>query len=113
MSIPPRRTVFALAAVVGVVVLGVGGALVAAGQPPAAAVAPAMLAGLFALVVAPLVLIARRVGSSADDPLALERRLGSAAGRSNAELDALADWNEERGRLADPIESLDDESDRD
>lgn len=96
-----RLGVGLLAVAAGVVSLSVGAALALVGASPAQAFAAGLLAGLFALVVGPLVVIARRVGSSADDPVALERRMGAAAGRSPAELDALAEWDERRGRLDD------------
>ncbi|MWG36897.1 hypothetical protein [Halomarina oriensis] len=93
-----RRTRW-LVLVVGVVALVVAAVLVAAGATLGQALAGSLLLALFTFVVVPLVVIARRVGSVADDPLALERRLGTAAGRSQSELDALSDWDERRGRL--------------
>lgn len=94
-----RRRALALLLVVGVVALSVGAVLVSGGASPGQALVGALLAGLFALVVVPLAVIARQVGSSADDPIALERRIGTAAGRSAGELDALAEWDERSGRL--------------
>jgi hypothetical protein len=104
MSMSPQRSAVAVAAVGVAVGSSVAVALAAGGASLPTAAAGGALSGLFALVVVPLVVIARRVGSAADDPVALERRLGAAAGRSDAELDALTEWDERRGRLVDPAE---------
>ena len=96
-----RRSVGLVGTAAGVVALGAGASLAVTGASPAQAFAGGLLVGVFALVVVPLALIARQVGSSADDPAAIERRMGAAAGRSRAELDALAEWDERRGRLDD------------
>ncbi|MFC5973095.1 hypothetical protein ACFPYI_17315 [Halomarina salina] len=96
-----RRGAALLAATAGVVSLGVATLLVLGGASSAQALAGGLLAGLFAVVVGPLVVIARRVGSVTDDPATLERRIGVGAGRSSAELDALAEWDERRGGLDD------------
>ena len=101
MALPLRRQAGPLAAVVALVALVAGASLLFVGASAGQALAGSLLAGLFALVVCPLVVIARRVGSATDDPAVLERRIGAAAGRSPAELDALADWDERRGRLDD------------
>ncbi|MFD1515333.1 hypothetical protein [Halomarina rubra] len=99
-----RRRVALAGALVALVAVAVGGTVAWWGASLAVALAAGVLVGLFALVVVPLALIAREVGSTADDPLALERRIGAAAGRSTTELDALAEWDERRGRLEEPAD---------
>lgn len=58
------------------------------GTRPAPTVALATLAALFALVVAPLIALARRVGAEADDHEEIERRIAAGLGMSKAEFDA-------------------------
>lgn len=99
MSQPLGRRVVWLSLVVVLVATGVGATVLATGGTLGQALVASLLAGLFTVVVAPLAVIARQVGSVADDPRTLERRLGTAAGRSQSELDALDEWDERRGRL--------------
>lgn len=62
--------------------------LAGTGTRPAPAAALAAVAALFALVVAPLVALARQVGAEADDHEEIERRIAEGLGLSKAEFDA-------------------------
>lgn len=90
-TITLRRLLAAGAASVAVG-LTVFAAAVGTGTPPGAAAAPAAIAGLFALIVAPLAALARQVGAEADDHEEIERRIAEGLGLSEAEFEAAFGW---------------------
>lgn len=73
-------------------------ALLAVGMLPTLAFAFGALAGLFALAVIPLVVIANEVGSKADDHEEIERRVAAGLGLSKTEFDASFEDGGRRGR---------------
>jgi hypothetical protein len=95
------RTLAALPVLAGVVGVGTGLALVATGTSPGLAVAFGALAGLFALIVLPLIAIASEVGSKADDHDEIERRVASGLGLSKAEFDDSFEGDGRSGYLYD------------
>lgn len=85
----------------GTTALGVGLAAFAAagtGTSPGTAAAVGTMTGLFALIVAPLAALARRVGARTDDPEEIERRIAAGLGLSKAEFDAAFGWDEAGSR---------------
>lgn len=90
----------------GATALGVGLAALAAaagtGTSPGTAAAVGTMTGLFALIVAPLAVLARRVGARTDDPEEIERRIAAGLGLSKAEFDAAFGWDEAGCRNREP-----------
>ncbi|WP_254534815.1 hypothetical protein [Halomarina litorea] len=88
-----------LVAVAVTVALGTFLALVATGTLPTLALAFGLLAGLFTLVVVPLVVIAGEVGSKADDHEEIERRVAAGLGLTKTEFDASFEGTGRQGLL--------------